>query len=316
MSPFLSFVAAAARVPASAVRLRLDSTATFRRWLGPGEATRRTLGRAPAAARVPPVPRLALLQPQAFPPRAAASRSGCDQSSFADGSGRKVLLVTGPYSREPAVAAPLRPLIPRGERRVLENTSLSFLKSQAHGGKLQGDRRFRCGVRLWNSLRSPQNRRTSPFSAAPGGPGSETPRPLASARGALRPRPAVTTQGPAPSSVRHRHRDCVTTPTRRLPRPRLSLGPRAQAVPGRQSRWAGPFVLLAREAVTGSSQPASVTQNMVAPLCAFNCRRVHGPRELAVDIENKRTEPFARPDRCPVAPPHSARHLLLKEGSF
>lgn len=67
-----------------------------------------------------------------------------------------------------------------------------------------------------------------------------------------------------------------------------------------------PFVPLAREAVMGSSQPASVTANMVAPLCAFNCYYVHGIREVALGIENKCTEPSARPNRCPVAFPHSA----------
>lgn len=51
----------------------------------------------------------------------------------------------------------------------------------------------------------------------------------------------------------------------------------------------------------GSSQPASVTVNMVAPLCAFNCYYVHGIREVAVDLENKPREPLARPDRCPGA---------------
>lgn len=56
----------------------------------------------------------------------------------------------------------------------------------------------------------------------------------------------------------------------------------------------------------GSSQPASVTGNMVAPLCAFNCYYVHGIRGAAVDIEYKSTEPFARPNRCPVALPHAA----------
>lgn len=67
-----------------------------------------------------------------------------------------------------------------------------------------------------------------------------------------------------------------------------------------------PFVPLAREAVMGSSQPASVTANMVAPLCAFNCYYVHGIWEVALGIENKCTEPLARPNRCPVAFPHSA----------
>ena len=56
----------------------------------------------------------------------------------------------------------------------------------------------------------------------------------------------------------------------------------------------------------GSSQPASVTVNMVAPLCAFNCHYVHGIRGVALDIENKWREPAARPDRCPGASPQSA----------
>lgn len=56
----------------------------------------------------------------------------------------------------------------------------------------------------------------------------------------------------------------------------------------------------------GSSQPASVTVNMVAPLCAFNCYYVHGIREVALDIDYKCGEPSARPDRCPVALPPPA----------
>lgn len=61
----------------------------------------------------------------------------------------------------------------------------------------------------------------------------------------------------------------------------------------------GPFVPSAREAVMGSSQPASVTVNMVVPLCAFNCYYVRGIWEVAVDIEYKSLEPFARPNTCP-----------------
>lgn len=80
-----------------------------------------------------------------------------------------------------------------------------------------------------------------------------------------------------------------------------------------------PFVPPAREAVVGSSQPASVTVNMVAPLCAFNCHSVRGIREVAVGIEYKGGEPSARPNTCPGAshiqpqPPLAPRKVLLAE---
>lgn len=272
-------------------------------------------GGSPAAARGPPDLRRALLRPRARPPRAAGGRSGGDQSPFvANRRGRRVLPVTGPSSREPTVAAPPW-LVHRGERHVLESISLSFLKSQAHGDKLQGDGRVRCEVRCWSSLRSTQNARTH-FSATPGSLARRC-----SGRRLLLAAPCVSGlrshhPGPRPLAVcvrgpwLRRHADPASAPSAIVFRAPGAGGAR------RQSRWARPFVLLAREAVVGSSQPASVTQNMVAPLCAFNCYCVHGPRELAVDVENKRAEPCARPNRCPAAPPHSARPLLLREGSF
>lgn len=160
-------------------------------------------GGSPAAARGPPDPRRALLRPRARPPRAAGGRSGGDQSPFvANRRGRRVLPVTGPSSREPTVAAPPW-LVHRGERHVLESISLSFLKSQAHGDKLQGDGRVRCEVRCWSSLRSTQNGRTH-FSATPGSLARRC-----SAGGFCSQRPAfpaceATTRGPAPRRVRQR----------------------------------------------------------------------------------------------------------------
>lgn len=160
-------------------------------------------GGSPAAARGPPDPRRALLRPRARPPRAAGGRSGGDQSPFvANRRGRRVLPVTGPSSREPTVAAPPW-LVHRGERHVLESISLSFLKSQAHGDKLQGDGSVRCEVRCWSSLRL---LRTAELTSLPR-PGAwlGDAQPAASARSALRFRPAKPPPGaPPPRRVRQR----------------------------------------------------------------------------------------------------------------
>lgn len=196
-------------------------------------------GGSPAAARGPPDPRRALLRPRARPPRAAGGRSGGDQSPFvANRRGRRVLPVTGPSSREPTVAAPPW-LVHRGERHVLESISLSFLKSQAHGDKLQGDGRVRCEVRCWSSLRSTQNGRTH-FSATPGSLARRC-----SAGGFCSQRPAfpaceATTRGPAPSPCASEAPGCVAMLTRPLPHPRLSSGPQEQAVLGGRADGPGP----------------------------------------------------------------------------
>ena len=75
-------------------------------------------------------------------------------------------------------------------------------------------------------------------------------------------------------------------------------------------RWARAFVLPAREAVVGSSQPASVPANTVALLCAVNCYHVHGIHGVAVDTEYKNPEPSARPSTCPG---HSAAVTLCSK---
>lgn len=60
----------------------------------------------------------------------------------------------------------------------------------------------------------------------------------------------------------------------------------------------------------GSSQPASVPGNTVAPLCAVNCYHVGGLRGVAVGTEYKNPAPSARPNTCPG---HSAAVILCSK---
>lgn len=91
----------------------------------------------------------------------------------------------------------------------------------------------------------------------------------------------------------------------------------------------GPLLCWAWEAVVGSSQPAPVAGNVVAPLCACHCCYVHGgprpPRTWSTRAgspRHTRTRPQGAPHSAPGCPTLSpgarhtqSRHRLLKERS-